>query len=162
MPNASEEGYSTEPEPIEVFQVPPIHIPQDDEESLLTFPEEAKEPLTGLLYLGAGTKIFSWSGHEFKIKVMTEADRLRVALLSKPYIGTSEELRAWYMAQVAMSVMWVDHQSISVSLNPDDDDSDLRFKWAVSQYPWTIDAIYSEILNLEEKVQKSLEAMGKA
>lgn len=138
-------------------------IEAETKPKLPEFSAQHRLPLEGLLYLGRLEKRFEWAGHRFHIKTLSSDDRLMVGMLCKPYMGTTEETRAWLIAQVALCVISVDGKTPYTPLGEDDLMSgEAAFMWARKQYPWTIDAIIAHLLDLEGEAEQVLEAMGKA
>ena len=134
----------------------------DDTVIRSVFNDKHKEDLEGLLYLGRLEHKFTWANHRFHIRTLTSGERLRVGEISKPYQGTSEETRAWIMAQAGLCVISVDSKPPWGPLGPSEDDADAAWAWVNRQYPWTVDAIFTHLLNLEARAQELVEEMGKA
>lgn len=139
----------------------------DGEGNLLpTFDERYVQDFEGLLYLGALTKSFSWLGHTFVIRTLTQGEVLIVPLLIKPWTGTIGESKAYVTAMVALGVISVDGEELPMPVG----DGDGEFAWAhqrfayarANWFQYTIDRVYSEYLTLEAKVRDVIEAMEKA
>lgn len=144
----------------EKIEAPPE--PEPEKKSLPSFDEKHKLDLEGLLYLGRLSKTFRWAGHKFKIRTLTTQDVLEVGRLTKDYIGTSAEMRAWQAAMAGACTVSVDGQVIYPPLNPDESEVEAHFRWANDQYPWTIDKIFEQLMLLDGVVAEVLEEMGKA
>lgn len=129
---------------------------------LPVFNEKHKLPLEGLLYLGRLEREFSWGGHRFQIKTLTSGDRMQLASLTRPYMGTTEEARAWVTAQAALCVIRVDGHKPVTPMSQDDDVAYEQFQWALRLYPWTIDAIFAHLLDLEAQAKEVADEMEKA
>jgi hypothetical protein len=126
------------------------------------FNPKHKVLLEGLLYLGRLERKFSWAGHDFKIKTLNSDERLRIGQMIMPWMGTLEEARAWIIAQVGVATITVDDQKVAIPLSEGESMEEAAFRWARQQYPWTIDAIYAHILDVEAQAQEVIEEMGKA
>lgn len=136
--------------------------PEPPAPGTIQFNEKVKDDFEGLLYLGLIQKTFKWGGHTFRIKTLNSDERLRAAQLCKPWLGTVEEARAWIIATVALSTIAVDGKAV-VPLGMDDDlTAESKYAWARQQFPWTIDAIMSEVTDLEKRVEEAIVEMGKA
>jgi hypothetical protein len=136
-------------------------VKEEPKKDLPNFDEKHKQDLEGLLYLGKLSKTFRWAGHKFKIRTLTTQDILEVGRLSKPYIGTSAEMRAWQAAMAGACTVSVDGQVIYPPLNPGETEVEAHFRWANDQYPWTIDKIFEQLMLLDGVVAEVLEEMGK-
>lgn len=137
-------------------------IEEDDNLPLPEFDSKVRTEFEGLLYLGKLYRDFRWAGHRFRIKTLTLDEALEVGLLTKEYIGTSQEFRAWQTALVGACLVSVDGRPLPKPLNPDESLVEARFNWVKNQYPWTIDKIFEEFEKLETTVGKVVEEMGKA
>lgn len=135
----------------------PVQLPE--------FDPKYRDPLLGLLYLGALTDEFDWLGHHFKIRTLTTGELAEVALLAKPYADSEAALKAWQAAIVAACVMTVDDQPLAVPLTSEVDDSLVRAKFRYVMTKWfppVLDVVYTRYVGLEYTVRDVIEAMGKA
>ncbi|PPS89479.1 hypothetical protein [Streptomyces sp. MH60] len=136
-----------------------------DGTDLPSFDQGYAEPFKGLTYLGALTKEFSWLGHTFVIRTLGLDDQLAIAQVAAKYKDGGEQL-AYTTAVVAMCVDSVDGESLP---SPYGEDQDLA-EWAhrrfgyvkANWYQPTINRVWQEYLELEDKVAEVVEAMGKA
>jgi hypothetical protein len=135
---------------------------EEGEEPLPEFDPKVRSDYEGLLFLGKLYKDFRWAGHKFRIKTLTLDEALEVGRVTKDYIGTSQEFRAWQTALVGACVVSVDGKYLPVPLSPDESVVEAHFNWAKSQYPWTVDKIFEQFSELESTVGKVVEQMGKA
>lgn len=127
------------------------------------FDERFKEPFTGLAFIGALSKTFSWLGHEFHIRTLTTDEILAVASITAQYEGGLGENRAYITAVVALCTERVDGEMLpypykeSTGIGWAQD----RFNYVKGQwFTYTVDAVYEEYLILEGKVREVLNAMG--
>jgi hypothetical protein len=142
---------------------PPTEATLEEESAPLPeFDPKCREEYEGLLFLGKLSKTFRWAGHKFRIRTLTTDEALEVGLVAKPYIGTSQEYRAWQTALVGACTVSVDGKYLPMPINPDESEVEAHFNWAKGQYPWTIDRIFDEFAELEAKVKEVLDQMGKA
>jgi hypothetical protein len=135
-------------------------------EALPPFDERYASDFVGLLYLGALTKSFTWLGHTFVIRTLTQDEILTVPLLMKPWVGTIGEPKSYSTAMAALCVVSVDDQSLPIPVG----DAEGEYAWAYQRFNYakanwfqfTIDKVYSEYLVLEAKALAVIEAMEKA
>jgi hypothetical protein len=135
---------------------------EEESAPLPEFDPKVREEYEGLLFLGKLSKQFTWSGHRFRIKTLTTDEALEVGLVTKDYIGTSQENRAWMTCLVGACTVSVDGKYLPMSINPEESMVEAHFNWAKQQYPWTIDRIFEEFAELEATVKRVLDQMGKA
>lgn len=136
-------------------------LPQTDEETLTTFPEEWKNEFEGLLYLGYLQKeVTSIPFHRFVIRTLTVNDKLEISLLVKPYLETIGYNRAYKSAIVAAGLVSVDGKElVPTSKNT----NVLRQKYDYVTDNWydvVIDFLYRELDQLEEQVIRVLQELG--
>lgn len=127
------------------------------------FDERHREVFNGLMFVGALSNTFSWSGHRFRIHTLTSGELMEVALIQKQYRDTIADSRAYVTAMVAACTDSVDGKPLPQPLGPGDSALEAKFRYITDHwFPWTIDAVYEEFLLLEERVNEILAAMGKA
>ena len=85
------------------------------------FPDEYKQPFSGLLYVGKLQRTIEIAGHKILIKTLTQGEELRVGQLAKEYVGTRSELAAMQMYFVAAAIEAVDGMPLVKALSPDVD-----------------------------------------
>lgn len=137
----------------------------DEPEPLPEFDPRYKQDFEGLLYLGRLTDTFTWLGHTFTIRTLTSGEVMEVGLLHKPYVGTLADVKAYQAAVVAACVLEVDHKPMPVPVTNDPSDTALvgKFQYVMqSWFPPTLDVVYDRYMLLEERVERVIEAMGKA
>jgi hypothetical protein len=147
-----------------VLDVPP-EVEETDSEPP-EFDHRYVEPFEGLMYLGALTKEFEWLGHKFVIRTLTTNEMLIVPLVIKQWENTIGHARAYAACMVALATVTVDGQHLPTPV----ESSDIGHAWAIQRFnhvtgrwfPYTIDKVYSEYLELEAEASKTVEAMGNA
>jgi len=169
MPDNGEgEGLGTEPllDPEDVVDVVD-DTPQFEEVPDAIKPEfdpQYVEPFKGLLYVGALTKEFEWLGHTFVIRTLNTNELLQVALVVKDYTDTLGHGKAYASAMAAASIVTLDGEELPIPVAASADSAAWarqRFKFVTSQwYPFTIDKVYSEYLELEKTANEIIEQMG--
>lgn len=133
-----------------------------DEAKPSAFPEEYRQDFEGLLYIGRLTDTFTWLGHTFVIRTLSDDDLLEMAILHKPYVGTVGEAKAYQTLMVAACVESVDGRPLPSALGPEENDLVHRFNYVRKWYSVTQDAIYERFLLLEQRVIEVVKAMGEA
>ena len=121
----------------------------EDGSELPAFDRRYSEAFQGLTYVGSLTHRFDWLGHEFVIRTL----------------GVDEQL-AYAAAVVAMAVVTVDGEELPSPIGEDQ----LLAEWAHKRFGYvkanwfqpTINFVWQEYLQLEDKVAQVIEAMGKA
>ncbi|MGA5598415.1 hypothetical protein ACPCSE_29695 [Streptomyces cellulosae] len=142
-----------------------LTLKAEDGTDLPGFDERYSEAFQGLNYVGSLTKSFSWLGHEFVIRTLGVDEQLAVAQVAGKYKDGGEQL-AYATAVVAMAVVSVDGEELPTPLG---DDRQLA-EWAHQRFAYvkanwyqpTINFVWHEYLQLEDKVAQVIEAMGKA
>jgi len=123
------------------------------------------EDFDGLMYLGALTDEFVWSGHRFRIRTLTVGELLEVALCQRAYRDTLGDNRAYTTAMVAACIVTVDGRALPQPITRDMGDTRLstQFRFVLDHwYSWVIDHVYTKYLTLEARVAEILASMGKA
>jgi hypothetical protein len=137
----------------------------EDGSELPAFDQRFSEAFQGLNYIGSLTRTFSWLGHEFVIRTLGVDEQLAVAQVASTYKDGGEQL-AYATAVVAMAVVSVDGEELPT---PVGEDGKLA-EWAHRRFAYvkanwfqaTINQVWAEYLQLEDKVAQVVEAMGKA
>lgn len=128
----------------------------------MKFPEESKRSLRGLLYLGELTDEFTYAGHEFAIKTLTEGELLKAAQLVAKYEGTVGHGIAHRCAIVSASLVRVDGEELYQPLSETEDEALKRFDVVLEWYPVVIDQIFNKCLALDQTAAALGERLGKA
>lgn len=156
--------HSTEPHPVANDGVESDQGEQD-EEPLPEFDPRVRQDFEGLLYLGKLTAQFEWMGHTFVIRTLTVGEVLEIGLIHREYVGTMADVKAYQAALSAACVVQIDRKFMPFPLTNEADDTPVRnrFEYVLNHwFPPTLDAIYENYLLLEARVDKVMEAMGKA
>lgn len=158
-PPLSSDVPATDQEPL-----PAADGQQQDEEPLPEFDPRWKNDFEGLLYLGKLKKMFNYVGHKFVIRTMTVGEVIEIGLLTRDYVNTLGEIKAYQSAVCAACVVTVDGQAPPIPITDERADTVLlnRFTYINAHwFPPIIDKIYEEYLLLEDRVRQVLEEMGK-
>lgn len=170
MPLDEQDSYGTfNPRPA-LFKSEQEPTPEPEDEAtpaLPSFDPRLEEAFDGLIYLGALTKSFFFLGHRFNIRTLTQGEMLIVPMLMKDWVGTVGEAKAYVVGMVCLCIESVDGQSLPM---PFEERPGGNIDWARQRFdhvkdrwfPFTIDKVYSEYLELEQTALDVVEAMGKA
>lgn len=125
------------------------------------FKPESQAAVEGLTHLGYLTKSFQYCGHRFTLRTLYGNEDLLVGLLTKEYVETMAQAKAWTIAHVALSLVAIDG---STDFCPDASFDELenargRFQYVASkwQYP-LIDYIFKEFAVLAAEQAEAFEA----
>lgn len=125
------------------------------------FDERYREPLEGLMFLGALKKTFTWMGHEFIIRTLTTDELIEVGLLIQPYSGTAGANKAYQTASIAAAILEVDGEPVAPPVSKDKSELVNKFMYIKKNwYPVTVDVVYQQMLELEATVAAVLQQMG--
>lgn len=130
-----------------------------------TFDERYKQSFTGLLYVGYLTDEFWVWGHRFEIKTPTQAERIQVGQVHKPFADTLTSEIAWQAAVVAAYLDKVDDQELPkpVTLDPKESALQDRYRWVTENLKQAvINQVFNKCLLLDAEVDRTLAAMGEA
>lgn len=138
--------------------------------SLPTFDMRHAEAFNGLTFLGALTSRFSWVGHDFVIRTLTQDEVLVAPLLMKPWQGTIGEPKAYSTAMAALCIVSVDGQELPIPIADRPGAGGLDLAWAQLRFDYVrknwfqfaVDKVYNEYLDLEGMVVEVINAMGEA
>lgn len=127
------------------------------------FDDKYKDPLHGLLFIGALKKKFSWLGHEFVIKTLHNRDYGDVALCASPYRETEFFGKAYQTATVAACIISVDGQPLPTMpvLNTQ---TEIQAKFDYVMDRWhspVIDYVFTQFWELESVVRELIDELGK-
>lgn len=142
----------------------PEAVAGEQDSLIVPFDKRYLEPFTGLLYLGALTKTFEYLGHQFVIRTLTQDEQMMTAPIIKHYRESVAEQAAYTTAVVGMCLETVDGKHLPMPLGDEVTGTAwgiARFNQVKQWFPFVIDKIYNEFLDLEHLVAKVVDAMGK-
>ena len=129
------------------------------------FDPKHREAFTGLLYVGHLDDEFQIYGHTFRIATPTQTERLQVGPVVKEFRDTITNEIAYQAAVVALYLVSIDGQPLPQPILTNAKDAAVRdrFNWVTENLRRpVINAVFERTLILEEEVDMTLEAMGKA
>lgn len=128
----------------------------------MKFPQEHKEALRGLLYLGSLTDVFAYAGHEFEVQTLREGQLLKAAQLVAQYERTLGHELAYNCALVSASILSVDGEPLYTPIAKDEDLPRKRFEVVLNWFPIVVDNVYVKILELDIAAAAIGVELGKA
>lgn len=146
----------------------PAEEPEDEdefEEKIPEFDPKWRQPLTGLLYVGALTETFEVYGHSFTIATPTLTEHLQIGQVIEPYQNTVMAEIAFQTARVAAYLVSIDGKEMPRPITNDPKEIALqqRFQWVTDNLKRpVINKISDRCFEMDAKVEGVLEAMGKA
>jgi hypothetical protein len=92
------------------YDTPPSEefVMDDSPMSITDFPQESRESVTGLLWLGFLEETVDVFGHEFVVRTLRVGEDLQVGLLTKEYADSLGQEQAIATATVALALKSVD------------------------------------------------------
>ena len=109
-------------------------------EGLDAFPQEVREDVEGLAWLGYLEDSFEAFGHRFTIRTLKGDEELYAGVITKEYQDTLSQAKAWAWANVAMALVAVDHDSDfcpPISSDPLAN-ARARFTWITTKWHWIL------------------------
>lgn len=125
------------------------------------FPEEYKQPFTGLLYVGAMTKVVEYAGHKIELKTLTQGEELRVGQLTREYVGCRSEINAMKLYTVAAAVQTVDGMPMTGGLQPDSDPITTKAEQIKNWYATVVEHLYDEYATMSRSCREVAKALKK-
>lgn len=164
------EGSQQEPEPQEQAEEeeaqpgfvwdPPAE--EADQNPFADFPSQVREDVEGLMWLGYIEDAFEFAGHHFILRTLRGDEELVAATVSKEYIDTIGQAKAWAWANVSVSLTSIDHDpNFCPPLGPDKTAwGHARFKWVTSQWFWPLgDYLFRRYVLLAERQNDAFRAL---
>lgn len=132
-------------------------------ESVLTEDEEIQ--FVAALEIGHFEKEVTVMTHRVRIGTLTVSEELQLALLVKNWEKSAGEGRAYRAAVCAASIREINGQPLVQSIRQGDEDTQVSraFEKIKEYYPVFLDAVYEEILKLEQEMFAELRGrLGKS
>jgi hypothetical protein len=142
-----------------------LGAPQPEADTAPRFDDRYKEPLTGLLFLGALKKNFTWLSHTFTIRTLTIGEYAEIGVVAARYRETDFAAKAYQAATVAACLISVDGKPLPVMpVTNGMDDTNLQAKFDYVLNRWfspVTDVVFTEFLELESRLRELLDELGK-
>lgn len=138
--------------------------PFDDEtgdaKTLEDFPEQVRDSVEGLMFLGELYDDFEFCGHTFVIRTLRGDEELLAALVCKEFIESLGQARAWIWALVGMCLVSVDGDENfcpQVSTNKRDY-ARARFQYVTRKWYWPVAAhLNAKYAALQERQNEAIQ-----
>lgn len=126
------------------------------------FKPETQAAVDGLTHLGYLEKTVEFCGHRFGIRTLYGNEDLLIGIITKEYVETMAQAKAWTIAHVALALTHVDGQKDFCPPASYDELENARgrFQYVASkwQYP-TIDAVFKHFAVLVAEQAEAYDAM---
>lgn len=138
---------------------PPSQLEEEERPSSIDeFPEESRESVNGLIWLGFLEESVIAFGHEFVIRTLRVGEELQVSLLTKEFSDSMGVEQALATATVALSLKSVDGDSEFCPVASRSDYARQRFRYIQDNwYMPVITRLFESYLSLLSKQQEALE-----
>ena len=136
--------------------------PDEADDSVTLLDPRYKQDFEGLTYLGYLADEFEVGGHRLSVRTLNTDALLEVGLWTQKFSGSLGESRAYSTAVVAAAIELLDGRPLHRPLGSGEPDFAMRVAVVRKWYPWTIDQIYSRVMELERRVDAVLSELGKA
>ena len=136
--------------------------PDEADDSVALLDPRYKKDFDGLTFLGYLADEFEVGGHRVSVRTLNTDALLEVGLWTAKFSGSLGESRAYSTAVVAAAIELLDGRPLHRPLGSGEPDFALRVAVVRKWYPWTIDQIYSRVMELERRVDALLSELGKA
>lgn len=133
-----------------------------DTQDPLGFPEDVRDDVDGLMWLGHLEHSFDWCGHRFTIRTLKGDEELLAGLVTKDYQEIIGQDKAYTWATVALALVSVDdEEDFCPPIGRDKKaHARARFQYVTSNWYWrTAVEIFTEYANLLQRQNAAVEAM---
>lgn len=130
---------------------------QDDQ-----FPDDVLEDVEGLMWLGYLEDSFEFAGHDFVLRTLRGEEELLAALVTREYVETLGQAKAWVWAQIALALIVVDgDEDFCPPAGPNTkDNARARFQYVTRRWYWPLAAyLYDHYSSLLERQAVALQAL---
>lgn len=136
-------------------------MPEDTlpNQGIESFPEEVREDVEGLIWLGHLETEIEYCQHTFVLRTLKADEELTASLLAKEYLETMGQAKAWAWANVSQAIVSVDgNADWCPPAGPSKKDyGRQKFNYCIQNWYWHIgDHLWQNYLML---VQRQLEAV---
>lgn len=139
-------------------------IPFEDERPMYKdrFPDEVNDDVDGLIWLGYLEDSVEFCGHEFVLRTLRLEEEILAGLISKDYVDTIGQAKAWIAAQVALALVSVDGEDAFCPPAGPDRKAYARARFKYVSTNWfepTVNFLYSKYAELVGRQSQALEEM---
>lgn len=131
-------------------------------EGLDSFPDEIRMDVEGLAYLGQLEDSFEFCGHHFSIHTLKGEEELVAGVVTKEYLDTMGQSRAWAWAHVGMALSSVDgDENFCPPIGPDVTEfGRARLRYVTSRWYWPLaEFLFSRLAALNQRQTAAFEAL---
>lgn len=127
------------------------------------FPEQVREDVHGLMWLGYLEDSFSFCGHDFMIRTLRGDEDLQVGVLAKEFMETTSQAKAQVWATIALAIEAVDGDpNFCPQAGPDRRSyARGRFQYATQTWYWPLAVYvfdrYSRLLERQAEALRAIE-----
>lgn len=131
------------------------------------FNPQVREDVEGLMFLGELYDSFDFCGHRFTIKTLRGDEELLAAMITKEFVQTMGQERAWVWALVALSLVSVDGDTefCPPLTNSKRDYSRARFSYVTGNWYWPLAVHvhdkYAKLLEAQDEAMRRMEDLSK-
>lgn len=132
-----------------------------EEDPFTAFPDEVRQDVDGLIWLGHLQDTLFYAGHEFVLRTLRGDEELLASIVSKEFIESMGQAKAHVWATLALALVAVDGQEdFCPQINPNRRDfARARFNYVTRWYWPTAVALYEKYTALLERQVESLKAV---
>lgn len=126
------------------------------------FPDQVREDVHGLMYLGYLEDHFAFCGHDFSIRTLRGDEDLQVGVLAKEYADTTTHAKAQVWATIALAITHVDGDpDFCPPVGPDRNSfAKARFQYVTRSWYWPLAVfIFDRYTSLLERQATALRAI---
>lgn len=127
-----------------------------------TFPDEVRRDVEGLEVLGHIEEEFRKWGHSFVLRTLKGEEELAAAVITKEYVETLGQAKAWAWVNIALALQAVDGKyDFCAPIGPDPIEfARARFKYVTSKWHWPLaEYLFTKFVEVQERQYAALEAM---
>lgn len=165
LPTEAPQTFEADPEGLEV---PPGYrfednAPEESSDPYTRFPDEIRQDVEGLMWLGYLEDSFEFCGHHFVLRTLRADEELLAAQLSKEYVDSLGQAKAWAWSNICLSLLSVDYdEAFCPPLGPDKAAfARARFQWVTSRWFWPIGRhLFARYAALYKRMEDAVEAMA--
>lgn len=126
------------------------------------FDERIKADVDGLIWLGYLEEEVQFCGHSFILRTLKGEDELNAGIVSKEYVETLGQARAWAWAKIALALTSVDNDlNFCPPIGPDKKEfARARFKYVTSNWYWPLgEYLFEQLVILEGRQINAIRAL---
>lgn len=108
--------------------------------SIEDFPDQVREDVEGLAWLGYLEDAFDFCGHHFVLRTLKGEEELLASIVCKEFVETLGQARAWVWALIAMALVSVDgDENFCPPIGPNKRDyARARFQYVTGRWYWPL------------------------